>query len=286
MADQATTLPLDHLQPNPLQPRGVITPESLTDLVDSIKIHGVIEPLVVAHTPAGYQIVAGERRWRAARLAGLTNVPVHIKETSPQGMLEMAIIENVQRTDLNPVDRGKSFERLMHEFNLSNMEVAARIGKSPAYISNSLKLLQLPDALKDGLISGVIAEGHARALAGIPDTASMIEAYKIILRENGSVRRAEAIARRMKNRLTLSKSKILEPQPSVNDEAIDKMALSLQTSLGGNTRVKIKRSRLETAIVIALKGDPLATDDQINRIYQSLTGMSFSVEGQSPSNTE
>jgi ParB family chromosome partitioning protein len=131
MADKATTLPIDHLQPNPLQPRGVITPASLTDLVDSIKIHGIIEPLVVAHTPAGYQIIAGERRWRASRIAGLTEVPVLIKETSPQGMLEMAIVENVQRSDLNVIDRAKSFERLMSEFNLANQEIATRIGKSP-----------------------------------------------------------------------------------------------------------------------------------------------------------
>lgn len=287
MADQATTLPIDHLQPNPLQPRGVITPESLTDLVDSIKIHGVIEPLVVAHTPAGYQIIAGERRWRASRIAGLTQVPVHIKETSPQGMLEMAIIENVQRTDLNPVDRAKSFERLMSEFNLTNTEVSNRIGKSPAYVSNSLRLLQLPDALKDGLISGIISEGHARALSAIPDNATMIEAYKIIMRENGSVRRAEALARRMKNKISMDKSKNTDPQPKIHDEEIDKMALSLQTSLGKNAQVKIRRSRIETAIHIAIKGDPLQTEEQISRIYQSLTGQDFtSAYSPKPSNTE
>lgn len=275
MADQATTLPIDHLQPNPLQPRGVITPDSLTDLVDSIKIHGVIEPLVIAHTPAGYQIIAGERRWRASKLAGLTTVPVHIKETSPQGMLEMAIIENVQRTDLNPVDRAKSFERLMSEFNLTNTEVSNRIGKSPAYVSNSLRLLQLPDALKDGLISGIISEGHARALSAIPDNATMIEAYKIIMRENGSVRRAEALARRMKNKITQEKTKSNDPQPKIPDEDIDKMAFSLQTALGRNTQVKIRRSRIETAILIAVKGDPLAAEEQINSIYQSLTGQNY-----------
>lgn len=110
---QVARLPLDYLQPNPSQPRGVITPESLSELIDSIKTHGVIQPLVVAHTPAGYQIIAGERRWRASRLAGLTEVPVRIIETSPQGMLEMAIVENVQRTDLNPIDRANSFERLI-----------------------------------------------------------------------------------------------------------------------------------------------------------------------------
>src|SRR5512145_2396598 len=107
MADEVVQIPIDQLQPNPLQPRGSITPESLVDLVDSIKRHGILEPLVVAKTPAGFQIIAGERRWRAAKLAGLKEVPVIIKETTPQGMLEMAIIENVQRFDLNPIERGK-----------------------------------------------------------------------------------------------------------------------------------------------------------------------------------
>ncbi|MEK7064640.1 MAG: ParB/RepB/Spo0J family partition protein, partial [Patescibacteria group bacterium] len=198
MADVIEQLPIDQLQPNPLQPRGVITPESLAELVDSIKTHGLIQPLVIAHTPAGYQIIAGERRWRAARLAGLIHVPVKIIQTSPQGMLEMAIVENVQRSDLNAIDRANSFDRLMREFSLTNLDIATRTGKSPSYVSNSLRLLELPDALKDGLISGVISEGHARALSAIPETQAMIEAYKIILREGGSVRRAEELARRFK----------------------------------------------------------------------------------------
>ena len=111
MIDKAsiTHLEIEKIQPNPLQPRGMITPDSLMDLVDSIREHGILEPLIVAHTPAGYQIVAGERRWRAAKLAGLVTLPCIIKETSPQGMLEMALVENVQRTDLNAVDRAKAF---------------------------------------------------------------------------------------------------------------------------------------------------------------------------------
>ena len=131
MIDQTsiTHLEIDKVQPNPLQPRGMITPDSLMDLVDSIREHGILEPLIVAHTPAGYQIVAGERRWRAAKLAGLMTLPCIIKETSPQGMLEMALVENVQRTDLNAIDRAKAFERLIEEFDLSNAEIAQRIGK-------------------------------------------------------------------------------------------------------------------------------------------------------------
>ncbi|PIW07394.1 hypothetical protein COW38_02780, partial [Candidatus Collierbacteria bacterium CG17_big_fil_post_rev_8_21_14_2_50_45_7] len=171
-------LDIDLVQPNPLQPRGTILPNSLTDLIDSIKEHGILEPLIIAHTPAGYQIIAGELRWRASKIIGLKQVPVVVKETTPKGMLEMAIVENVQRTDLNPIERGKAFIRLMHEFNLSNADIAKKVSKSPAYVSNTLKLLDLPDALKDGLIGGLITEGHARALSSIDDTRLMIEAYK------------------------------------------------------------------------------------------------------------
>ena len=111
--NQIFEIDIDMLQPNPLQPRGLITPDSLIEIVDSIREHGVLEPLVVAKTPAGYQIIAGERRWRASKIAGLSKVPVLIKETTPQGMLEMAIIENVQRIDLNPLERAQAFKRLI-----------------------------------------------------------------------------------------------------------------------------------------------------------------------------
>src|SRR3989344_8892129 len=134
---QITQLSIHHVQPNPLQPRGVISAESLRELADSIKEHGILEPLVVAHTPAGYQIVAGERRWRAAKLAGLEMVPVVIAETSPKGMLEMALVENVQRTDLNPIERAKAFERLMAEFGLATADLGKRAGKSASYVSNT-----------------------------------------------------------------------------------------------------------------------------------------------------
>jgi ParB family transcriptional regulator, chromosome partitioning protein len=276
-------LPIANLQPNPLQPRGVITPDSLSELVDSIKKHGILQPLTVAHTPAGYQIIAGERRWRASKIAGLVEIPVNIVKTTPQGMLEMAIVENVQRTDLNPVDRAKSFDRLISEFSLSNSEIAARISKSPAFVSNSLRLLELPDALKDGLISNVISEGHARALAAIPDTQAMIEAYKMILKEGGSVRRAEALARIFKSKLEKSNE---APDPSkakIINELIAEMANSLQTSLGKNTSVKMRRSRIETAIQIVLKGTPEETESQLKNIYKSLSnGDSKPVEKAKP----
>ncbi|HEX6977327.1 MAG TPA: ParB/RepB/Spo0J family partition protein [Patescibacteria group bacterium] len=276
MAEEIVQIKVDELQANPLQPRGIITPESLVDLVDSIKEHGVLEPLVVAKTPAGYQIIAGERRWRASRLAGLTHVPVIIRETSPKGMLEMALVENVQRVDLNPLDRAKGFERLMNEFGLTTSEIAVRIGKSVAYVSNSMRLLSLPDALKDGLLSGLISEGHARALAAIDDPSLVIEAYKIILRESGSVRRAEELARRMK-----AKSKQApKPQARMADmriinEEIDKMQDDMQKTLSlGNgdnsTSVKLVRSRSQTRLTFVFRGSVEETEGRLQKLFKAL----------------
>lgn len=274
--DQIIYLRVDEVQPNPLQPRGVITPESLVDLIDSIKEHGILEPLVVAKTPAGYQIVAGERRWRAAKHAGLATVPVIIKETSPRGMLEMALVENVQRVDLNPLDRAKGFQRLIEEFGLTTSDIARRISKSGAYVSNSLRLLRLPDALKDGLLSGLITEGHARALAAVDDQSLMIEAYKIVLRESGSVRRAEDLARRMKAKAGESQKPSVPPSlPIIVDEKIDQMAHDIKDSLedkeyGKQTTVKLIRSQRETRLLIVLKGTVDQTDVRLQKVYKTL----------------
>lgn len=276
MNQQIIDIGVDELQTNPLQPRGVITPESLVDLVDSVREHGVLEPLVVAKTPAGYQIIAGERRWRASKLAGLKTVPAVVKETTPQGMLEMAIVENVQRTDLNPIDRAKAFERLISEFALTNSEISQRIGKSPAYVSNSLRLLSLPDALKDGLLTGLITEGHARALAAIEDDRLIIDAYKIILREAGSVRRAEDLARRMRVSQGKSPSAAVSggiPHRIVSEE-IDKMRQDLEDTLGGKpkTQIKLSRSRAETRVVFVFKGNFDGTEEKLQRVYKGVMG--------------
>ena len=276
MPDQVHQLSVDELQPNPLQPRGVITPDSLMDLVESIKEHGVLEPLVVAETPAGYQIIAGERRWRAAKLAGFPTVPALIKKTTPQGMLEMALVENVQRTDLNPVDRAKAFDRLISEFNLTTTEIAHRIGKSAAFVSNTIRLLTLPDALKDGLLSGLITEGHGRALAAIEDTRLMVEAYKIILKESGSVRRAEELARRMKQGIPIATASAamtsVRDDQYVDHQQLDAMAQEIQSLFGGKTKISINRSRAETRLVIKLKGNLTETEEQLQLIYRALTG--------------
>lgn len=268
---QTTDISIEELQGNPLQPRGVITPESLVDLVDSIKEHGILEPLVVAKTPAGYQIIAGERRWRAAKIAGLTRVPVVIKETTPRGMLEMAIVENVQRIDLNALERAKAFQRLIEEFGLGTAEISRRISKSQAYVSNTLRILTLPDALKDGLLSGLITEGHARALAAIDDSRIMIEAYKIVLKESASVRRAEDLARRMKAEAGEKRTGREIVQKIVHKD-IDRMRDEIEKSIGGpdGNRVKLTRSRAETRLIVVLKGDLEETEERLQKLYKGI----------------
>ncbi len=280
MVEEIIQIEVNQLQANPLQPRGSITPESLVDLVDSIKEHGLLEPLIVAKTPAGYQIIAGERRWRAAKLSGLTHIPSIIRETTPRGMLEMALVENVQRVDLNALDRAKGFERLMSEFGLTTSQIAVRIGKSVAYVSNSIRLLSLPDALKDGLLSGLVTEGHARALAAIDDHSLMVEAYKIILRESGSVRRAEELARRMKaeSKQTMRKQGVRKDQLRVVSEEIDKMQEDMQKAFtfdgeesAKKSVVKLVRSRRETRVTFTFKGNPENTEERLQKVFKGVT---------------
>ena len=267
-SQQILHLDIDLIQPNPLQPRGLIAPEALADLVSSIKEHGIIEPLVVAKTPAGYQIIAGERRWRASKLAGLTTVPVVIRETTAKGMLEMAIVENVQREDLNPVERSQAFQRLIEEFGLTVTEIAKRVGKSESYVSNTMRLLGLPDAIKDGLVSQAISEGHARAIAGLTDVKLMVEAYKTILSENASVRRAEDLARRLKSQsggqATTTKVE------RIHSEDLDSMAKEMAQAVNG--LVKITQSKVEARLVFVIRGNLETTSTVLKRIQQKLKG--------------
>ena len=259
--NQIFEIDIDVLQSNPLQPRGLITADSLVEMVDSIREHGVLEPLVVAKTPAGYQIIAGERRWRAAKIAGFIKVPVIIKETTPQGMLEMAIIENVQRVDLNPLERAQAFKRLIDEFGLSTSEIAVKIGKSAPYVSNTLRLLSVPDALKDALASGATTEGHVRALASLEDPHLIVEAYKEILEKNLSVRGAEELARKMKARENIA-PKQQKPAQRIQSEELEKFQDELTDKLtndGAKVKVKISQSRIEGKMHIVAKGNVQST---------------------------
>lgn len=269
MSDQLTNLPIHHLQPNPFQPRSQLKKDDLAELVDSIKAHGILEPLVVAHTPAGYQIIAGERRWRAAKEAGLKEVPVVIKKTTPKGMLEMALVENIQRVDLEALERAQAFQQLMRDFTYSVTQIAQKIGKSASYVSNTLKLLQLPDAIKDGLMSGSITEGHARAISGIEDERAMIECYKIVLRENASVRRAEELSRRFKEASPNQVSDRGRPL-TVTDEEVAQWQHKLQEIFHTRTNFKLVRSHRQTKIAITLRGTPEETQTDLERLLKAV----------------
>ncbi|KKQ89502.1 MAG: Chromosome partitioning protein ParB [Candidatus Curtissbacteria bacterium GW2011_GWC2_38_9] len=273
--NQIFEIDLDMLQPNPLQPRGLITPDSLVELVDSIREHGVLEPLVVAKTPAGYQIIAGERRWRAAKIAGHLKVPVIIKETTPQGMLEMAIIENVQRVDLNPLERAQAFKRLIEEFGLTSGEIAVKIGKSAPYVSNTFRLLTIPDVLKDALATGATTEGHVRALASLEDPHLILEAYKIILSKNLSVRGAEELARKMKARENIAPKQKTQALRIENEE-LDKFQEELSQRLSSDgvlVKAKISQSRIEGKVQFVAKGNLESTSKVIKRIRDAILSL-------------
>lgn len=269
---QVSQIPTNQLEPNPLQPRGIINQESVAELVESIREHGILEPLIIAKTPAGYQIIAGERRWRAARILKLEYVPAIIKETTPQQMLEMAIVENVQRKDLNPIERAKAFLRLKDEFNFDNHQIAKKVSKSVPYVINCLKLLTLPDALKDGLLSGLISEGHARALSSIGDVRLTIEAYKIVLKEKASVRRAEDIARRMRRKIEEGDVPITkENLPQFLKSRIDNIGNDIQSTFEDKTTsVKITQTNVLTKVTFQFKGPVDRRFENLKTLYQQI----------------
>jgi ParB family transcriptional regulator, chromosome partitioning protein len=269
MDNQNTTeLDINLLQANPLQPRGVISPESLQELVDSIREQGILEPIVVAKTPAGYQIVAGERRWRAAKVLGLAKVPVVIRETTPQGMLEMSIVENVQREDLNPIERAQAYKRLIDEFGLGTNEVARKVGKSAPTISNTIRLLSLPDAIKDALVAGVITEGHVRPLISLGDPKLMLDLFKKILRESSTVRQTEDMARQAKGEIEQREPRKKEDRLWVPE--LDEMAKNLQDKLGLN-KVMVYQSRSKARVILELRGDVEITGPKLKEIYDILS---------------
>lgn len=262
-------LDISMLQANPLQPRGIISPASLNDLVDSIREQGILEPLVVARTPAGYQIVAGERRWRAAKLLGLSKVPVVIKNTTPQGMLEMSIVENVQREDLNPIERAMAYKRLIDEFGLGTNEVARKVGKSAPTVSNTIRLLSLPDAIKDALVAGVITEGHVRPLISLGDTNLMLDLFRRILRENSTVRQTEEEARKAKGEIEKKEPRAVSDKLWVPE--LDEMAKKIAQKYNLD-KVTIFQTSKKAKILIEIRGDVEVTGPKIKAINKMLAG--------------
>ena len=184
----ALIIPIDKIRRNPFQPRESFDPEKLEELTASIKIHGIIEPLVVTKDTDGWELISGERRLRAAKRAGLTDVPVVVKELGRRDKLEVAIIENVQREDLNPIERAKSYQRLIDEFRYGQEDVAKRVGKSRESVANSLRLLKLPEKIQEYIRTGKLSEGHGKILLGIAEPNKQLEYAEIILRDRLTVR--------------------------------------------------------------------------------------------------
>lgn len=191
-------LPVDQISPNPHQPRMTIKPEDLIELADSIRENGVVQPLIVTkRADKDYVLIAGERRMRAAQLADVKTVPVVVREASPQQMLELAIIENVQRKDLNSIEEALAFNQLKEKFDLSHQEIGKKMGLNRVTVVNKIRLLNLPDQVKQLVLDEKLSEGHARALLGIPDNDSMIAAADVVLRKRLSVHATEDLVRRI-----------------------------------------------------------------------------------------
>ena len=187
------------IEPNPYQPRMHIKPEDLIDLADSIREHGVIQPLIITKDEKSdkYFLIAGERRFRASQLAGLKTVPVVMKDSSPQEMLELALIENIQREDLNAVEEALAFKQLQEEFGLKQTEIAKKVGLSRVAVTNKIRILGLPEEVKEAVLNTKITEGHARALLGLADKDSIVAAMDIVIRRELSVRETEAMVRKI-----------------------------------------------------------------------------------------
>jgi ParB family chromosome partitioning protein len=190
--------PVAAIQPNPMQPRTRLDADALAELAASIHEHGLIQPLIVSQLgPEQYQIIAGERRWQAARMAGLATVPVIVKEATPQQALELALVENIQRADLNPLEEASAFQQLVDEFGLTQEQVAVRVGKSRVAVTNTMRLLRLPAEVKQALAEGIIREGHARALLALPRPEAQAAALKVVTGKALSVRQTEELVRRL-----------------------------------------------------------------------------------------
>lgn len=193
------TISIDQIVPNPFQPRKNFTGDDIDELARSVKMNGIIEPLIVRRKEGLFQLISGERRWRAAQKAGLRNVPVVVREASDKECLELALVENLQRKDLNPIDEAEGYQSLMEKFELTQEQVAEKVGKDRATIANKLRLLKLPEKIKESVRIGVLTEGHARALLSAESTSKMLNAYERVLKNKLSVRETELLIREMKS---------------------------------------------------------------------------------------
>lgn len=242
----AVKLSLNEIEPNKDQPRKTFDEKALSELADSIAQHGVIQPLLVRPMPDGsYQLVAGERRWRAARRAGLSEVPVVIREMSDSEMMELALIENLQREDLNPIEEAEGLQQLIHTYGLTQETAAARVGRSRPAIANALRLLSLPTPILELTRDGKISAGHARALLSLNDEEKMVEIADQILKKEISVREVERLAK-----VAAKEKKQPENNPLRRDTFYDEVELALTNSLGRRIKVNLNKKENRGTIEI------------------------------------
>ena len=252
------TLRISEIEPNRDQPRKFFSDEGIEALADSIREHGVLQPILVRPLPNGsYQIVAGERRWRASRMAGLDEVPVNIKELDDFQTMQIAMAENLQRENLNPIEEAEGYKYLIDNFNMSKEQIAKIAGKSRSYISNSIRILSLPDFIIDALRDGKIPSGHAKALLMFDDEKRMLETAEKAINGNLSVRQIEKLAKQ-------SESSSKSGKPSKNsDSYFTEMEISLREHLGRKVKVDYSKNKGVLILEFYDKNDLSAIADKL-----------------------
>jgi ParB family chromosome partitioning protein len=253
-------VPVGTIIPNPRQPRGNMDESKLAELADSIREHGLIQPLIVRQEGHHYILIAGERRWRAAQLAGLSEVPVVVKEASPQAMLELALIENIQRADLNPIEEATAYQQLVDDFGLTQDAVARRVGKSRPTVTNMIRLLNLPESIQEAVNEERISGAHARALLPLPTPESQAAVMNMIIRQGLSVRQVEAIVTKIKSEE--------KPKPKAAPRLSAELAAiesEFRHRLG--TQVQIQQSEKGGKVVIHYY-----SDEELQAIYEAIVG--------------
>jgi len=259
-----THVPLDHIEPNPLQPRTIFHEDRLRELAASISAQGIIQPLIVRARAGKYELVAGERRWRAAKLAGLDQVPVVVQDLADEKLLEVSLIENLQREDLNPIEVAVAYDRLAREHQLSHEEIGHRTGKDRATITNMIRLLRLPPQVQLLLAENRLSMGHARAILGLSDPELQITVANTASAQGQSVREVERIVQKLNEPRDPSQSP--ETQPVKTDPNVKAAVDNLERVLGTRVRI-IEKSSNRGRIEI----DYFTTDD-LQRIYELIVG--------------
>jgi len=255
--ETVTNLPVNAIRPNPFQPRQQFKPEELEALAESIKLHGLLQPILVRPKDGEYELVAGERRWRAAQLAGLTEIPAIIRHCSDDELLALALIENLQREDLNPLDEAQAYKVLMEKFGLTQEAIAERVGKSRATVANTLRLLNLPEPIKQALRDEAITEGHARALLGALDEGVMMEVFQQVIKHSLSVRQTELLIQR----LTSKRKK--------RERTLDPNLLALQQILEERLQAPVKLRRGRKGGVLEIR---FFSDEELEGLVKKLVG--------------